>query len=230
MALFLTLLPLYLFGNVHCLGMCGPLVALLGKHRYRFYYFLGRTLSFAMAGLIAGGAGAVLHVFLKSYHIAEAMSFLFGGVIIYTGLSLLCGWSSPTFPGMQKLISKVNLSLSNCFLKDTAWSTFLFGLCTVLLPCGQTLVVFSACALTGDPLVGLFNGCAFALLTSPSLALAMHTHLLFKSLKRYYNTVLGVSSLAIGLLAFCRGLAELGWISHWVLNPEASPHYHIVLF
>lgn len=230
MTLFFTLLPLYLFGNVHCLGMCGPLVMLLGQHRYRYFYFIGRLLSFSLAGGIAGEIGAVLHVFLKYYHISEIASFLFGGIIIWIGLKALFGWRLPPMPIFARKMAKINQTLSTLMLKDSPWATFLFGFFTVALPCGQTLVVFSACALAGDLWIGLFNGFALAFLTTPSLALAMHTHLLFRKLKKYYQTVLGVCSLLIGLLAVCRGLAEAGWISHWILNPEASASYHIVIF
>ncbi len=163
MALFFSLLPLYLFGNIHCLGMCGPLVMLLGQHRYRFFYFLGRLLSFSLAGLIAGELGAVLHVFLKQYYLAEWASFV-------CGISLI-GWGIQKF--RRKQVSSIQYSQSSIMhilhrwislliLKDRGWSTFLFGCFTIALPCGQTLVVFSACALAGNAWIGLGNGFAFA--------------------------------------------------------------------
>ncbi len=43
----------------------------------------------------------------------------------------------------------------------------------------------------GRPLVGLLNGALFALLTSPSLLLAMHATRWLGSIKRYYNVLLG---------------------------------------
>lgn len=230
MTLFFSLLPLYLFGNVHCLGMCGPLVMLIGQHDFRYFYFLGRVLSFSLAGFAAGQLGAVLHVFLKRYYLAEAVSLFFGVAIIIWGICLLNG-----FPERPKITGKRSLNavqqwISKLLLKDAAWSTFLFGFLTVTLPCGQTLIVFSACALVGDPWVGLGNGFAFALITSPSLFLAMHTLSFLKNFKGYDRFVLGGSSIIVGLLAVFRGLAEMGWISHWILNPEASPSYHLVLF
>lgn len=230
MTLFFSLLPLYLFGNVHCLGMCGPLVMLIGQHRYRYYYFIGRLLSFSLTGGLAGEIGAVLHVLLKSYYLSEVMSFLFGGIILGIGFKTLSGRRLPSISFIAPKMAKINQMLSTLMLRDTAWSTFLFGFFTVALPCGQTLVVFSACALAGDLGIGLLNGFALAFLTTPSLILAMHTHLLFRKLKKYYQTVLGVCSLLIGFLAICRGLAEIGWIPHWILNPEAPASYHIVIF
>lgn len=232
MTLFFTLFPLYIFGNVHCFGMCGPLVMMIGQHRFRYCYFLGRLFSFSLAGLLAGEAGAVLHLLLKQYHLAEFTSFIFGSIIFLIGLSALLGWRLPSssFAWMSPFLQSVNQFLSTLMLKDTGWSTFLFGFFTVFLPCGQSLVVFSACALSADAVTGLLNGFALAFLTSPSLLFAMHMHRLLKGFKKHYNILLGACSMLIGTLAVCRGLAELGLISHWVLNPEADAYYHIVVF
>lgn len=230
MTLFFSLLPLYLFGNLHCMGMCGPLVMLLGQHHYRLFYFIGRTLSFSLAGFFAGGLGSVLHTFLKQYYLAEIVSFACGIAIIGWGLSKCMGWTFKKSSTKKSSLSSFQHWVSTLLLKDTGWTTFLFGFFTVMLPCGQTLVVFSACALAGDAWIGLGNGFAFALLTSPSLIIAMHTLVLFKNFKRYDRFIIGGSSVIIGLLACCRGLAEIGWLDHWILNPQASPYYHLVIF
>lgn len=232
MTLFFSLLPLYIFGNLHCLGMCGPLVMLIGQHQYRYYYFIGRICSFSLAGCIAGEIGAVLHSFLKQYYLAEFISLFFGFAIFFWGIHIL--FNPPAVLNSKKQKNKFLKTLqhwvSSLLLKDKGWSTFLFGFLTVALPCGQTLIVFSACALVGDPWVGLGNGFAFALLTSPSLFLAMQPLSLLKKWKRYDRLILGLSSMLVGFLAICRGMAEMGWIHHWILNPEASTIYHIVIY
>lgn len=229
MSLFISLFPLYIFGNLHCMGMCGPLVMLLGQHRYRLYYFFGRLVSFSLAGLFAGEMGAVLHLVLKRYYLAEIASLLCGIGIIWWGFQKLLGVKRKQMFTHTPLRA-IHHWISCLMLKDTIGSTFLFGFFTVVLPCGQTLVVFSACALAGDPLIGLSNGFAFALLTSPSLVAAMHTLTFFKQSRKYDRILIGGCSIAVGLLACCRGLAELGWISHWILNPESSNLYHVVIF
>lgn len=230
MALLLTMLPLYLFGNLHCLGMCGPLVMMIGQHRYRYFYFLGRTLSFTLAGLAAGAIGAVAGAFFKYYHLAEATSFLFGGILIALGFFTLTGRSYPGHAWLSKRLARTNQTLSLLLLRDRAWPSFLFGFFTLALPCGQTLIVFSACALSGDPYVGFLNGFAFAILTSPSLFLAMQAHAVLRRARHYYQAVIGLSALLVGSLAMLRGFAEMGWISHWVLNADAPVHYHLVIF
>jgi sulfite exporter TauE/SafE len=226
MSLLITMLPIYLLGNLHCLGMCGPLVMMLGQHRYRYFYFLGRTLSFSLAGLVAGELGAVLNVALQRYQISAFASFLFGGIIFAIGVYSILGLLPPGQQWLAKRLAKFNQSLSLLMLKDQAWPSFLFGFFTIALPCGQTLIVFSACALSGDPLVGLVNGFAFALLTSPSLLLAMNTHRLLNQVKPYYNIIMGVCALFVGGLALLRGFADLEVIPHLVIHPE----YHIALY
>lgn len=230
MSLLLAMLPIYLFGNLHCLGMCGPLVMMIGQHQYRYFYFLGRLFSFTIAGTIAGALGTVTHLFFKQYHLAEAACFFFGTILLVLGYSTLAGWHYPGYHWLAKKLSSLNKNISLLMLRDQAWPAFLFGLFTIALPCGQTLIVFSACALSGEISTGFINGLAFALLTSPSLILAMQAHSFFHYAKRYYQVIVGVSAILVGFLAFLRGLAEMDLISHWVLNPNASHQYHIIIF
>ncbi|MDP1835520.1 MAG: sulfite exporter TauE/SafE family protein [Chlamydiales bacterium] len=230
MSLFLTLLPIYLFGNLHCLGMCGPLVAMIGHHRFRAWYFAGRLASFALAGFAAGLVGAVLGAVLAYYHVSALTSLLFGGVILMVSASALIGVRAPGLQTVSGMLAPFNQTISTLMLRDKRWPTFLFGLATVLLPCGQTIIVFSACAMEGDPLIGLANGAALALLTSPALVLAMHASQLLGRFRHHYNTLLGVAGILVGILALCRGMAELQLIPHLILNPQSAPAFHIVLY
>lgn len=227
MSLFLQLLPLYLLGNFHCIGMCGPLVMMLGRHHYRYFYFLGRTVSFSLAGMIAGEVGAVLNLYLHNFYIPALLSFLVGGVICFIGMSNIYGKQYIGQEWLGKRFANFNKKLSLLMLQDRALPSFLFGFFTVMLPCGQTLIVFSACALYGDAFAGLVNGFSFAVLTSPSLIIAMHSHAFFKSLRKYYNQMIGACALLVGSLALCRGLADLNLIDH--LTVQAS-NYHLVIY
>lgn len=226
MTLFLSLLPLYLLGNLHCLGMCGPLVAMIGRHRYRLHYFLGRLCSFSLAGLLAGGFGAVLGAALSVYHLSALTSFIFGGTILVIAISSLTGWRVPGSHWIGSKLSHSGRILTPLILQDRRWPTFLFGFFTIALPCGQTIMVYSACALAGDAMVGLANGALFALLTSPSLLVAMHAHKLLSGMRGHANQLLGAAGILVGTLAIARGLAEQGVIPHLVLH---SAH-HVVLY
>jgi sulfite exporter TauE/SafE len=225
MTLLAAMLPIYLFGNLHCLGMCGPLVMMISKNRFRYFYFLGRLFSYTLAGLIAGELGAVLNELLSIYHIQALTSFLFGSLILFMGLKDLFSWKMQFLnPFIFKKFKSFNQHLSVLMLRDSAFATFLFGFFTVALPCGQTLLVFSACALSGSAFVGMLNGFSFALLTSPSLFFAMNAHQLLKPFKKHYESLIGVSALLVGFLGICRGLAEVGLIEHLTLGS------HIVFY
>lgn len=226
MSLFFSMLPFYLLGNFHCMGMCGPLVMMIGAHHSRYWYFLGRLLSFTLAGLFAGAAGAILNQSLQTYHLSAVTSFFFGSLIL---IAALYSWNNRSIPGIEwvgRRLGGVSKSLSLLMLRDESWPAFLFGFFTVFLPCGQTAIVFAACALYGDLWVGALNGFAFALLTSPSLFMAMQARRLFPLTHRYYNKIMAGCAFFVGLLALCRGFAEIGVIPHLVL----SEAYHIVIY
>lgn len=226
MALFWSMLPIYILGNLHCLGMCGPLAMMIGRHQYRFLYILGRITSFTMAGMIAGEAGAILSITLKNNHLGALASFIFAVIFLAIGLANLTGYHFPINVSLARLLEPLNRTVGLLMLKDQPLPTFLFGFFTVFLPCGQTLLVFSACALSGSLAVGFWNGLAFALLTTPSLWISMHAHSWLNYAKKYYQTVLGIAALAVGTLTLCRGLADMEWIPHLVI----SEHYHMVIY
>ncbi len=230
MSLFLSMLPFYLFGNIHCIGMCGPLVMMIGKHRYRVFYFFGRILSFSLAGLLAGGIGSVFGVLMQELHISGATGIFFGTLIFCLGISYLTGKKLPFEGKIAKQLAPFHRKISVLIMKDTPGATFLFGFFTIFLPCGQTVIVFSACALYGYAVAGFFNGMAFALLTTPALLLSMEATRLLYRFKQHYDTLIGIFACLIGVLTICRGCADLGVIPHLILNPESSPAYHIVIY
>lgn len=226
MSLLLAMLPFYLLGNLHCMGMCGPMVMMIGQHHYRFAYFLGRTFSFSLAGLFAGLTGYLIDAYLQQYQIASVTSILFGSVIMCVGIFTLVPFKLPPGNWISKRAQKANSWLSLLILRDGPWPMFLFGFFTILLPCGQTIIVFSACALSGDAMIGLMNGFAFALLTSPSLLFAMHARRWLKLVTQYQNMIMGSLGIIVGLFAICRGLAERGVMHHWVISEK----FHVVMF
>lgn len=224
MGLLLSLLPIYLFGNFHCLGMCGPLVMLIGRHHYRVFYFLGRMASFTLTGWLAGYLGLVLQLFFNLYHVSAFFSLLFGLLLVYLG----CGtWIKlPRVQLFEKQMGNLNKRLSVLILKDQPLATFLFGFFTILLPCGQTLIVFSAIAMHGVAGVGALNGFIFALLTSPALFIAMRISSFFTRFQKLSNQMVGLTAALVGILSLLRGFAELGWMEHLILSEK----YHMVMW
>lgn len=230
MALLLTMLPVYILGNLHCLGMCGPLVMFLGSHPHRHLYFLGRTLSFTLVATAAGEMGAVLNASLQKYQLQACASFGFGAFFALMGVWMILGRGYPGQGWIAASTRGIEKRLSAWLIERRPGPAFLFGLFTVALPCGQTLFVFSACAMEGSALSGMVNGMAFALLTSPSLWVAMHAHCFIQKWRGQANQLMGGLAIIVGILACLRGLAEWGTIDHLVLNPSAEVRYHVVLY
>lgn len=226
MTLFFSLLPIYLLGNLHCLGMCGPLVMLIGKHRFGWLYFLGRLSSFTLAGLFAGYAGEVLQGLFQNLGLSFVFSGALGLFLLFLGIVTAVGAPLPFQQRLSSLLAPVNRTISFLILRNSAWPLFLFGFLTVALPCGQTMIVFSACALFGDPTAGAVNGLAFALLTSPALFFAMRAQSFLRYFRKWEGLVLGGCSATAGILALCRAFAERGWIDHLVVFSK----YHIILY
>lgn len=203
MSLTVSLLPLYITGNLHCLGMCGPLAHTLSLHRFRYYYFLGRLTSYTIAGGVSGALG-----FLASFGGFAYLSILIGLFLIALAFNqiypLHFKWHGPNFIALM--------------LRDTPSSVFSFGALTLFLPCGQTLIVFAALALSGSFWIGSLNGFLFALLTSPSLLFAMKIKAMFPKGEKSAKRIAFLTSFIIGLISLLRGFAELGFIDHLTLS------------
>lgn len=219
----LTMLPVYLLGNLHCLGMCGPIALMLGTHRFAGAYLLGRWVSFTLSGWIAGGVGAVVNAAASLIYLPSAAAFIFGLALVFFGAAQL---SPLELPRMFRVAPSVAEKFQRFAAQDSFSSLFFIGFSTIFLPCGQTLVVYSGCALTGSAFEGVIHGGVFAILTTPSLFLAMKAKKYLASLRLYYKPLMGVLSLFVGALSLCRGLADLEIIPHLVI----SDHWHLVLF
>lgn len=220
------MIPVYLAGNLHCFGMCGPLVMLLANHPFRYLYFLGRIVSFTFVGMLSGFLGQVISVFFTYYRIPELLSVSFGLVMFFLGLGAIFHVQVLSYFPWHKHLNKKVAQIQALVSQNNPWAAFLFGLITVTLPCGQSLIVFSACALTASGFEGAFHALIFTLLTSPALFFALHVPLFFRRLRGFHHLVMGTFACIAGALSFLRGLAQMGYIDHWVIH-EA---YHIVLY
>ena len=225
MGFLISMLPIYLTGNLHCLGMCGPLVMTLAHHPHRFLYFFGRTLSFSLLGLTSATFGMVLDVGLKQKGLSALACFLLGFLMIVFALSPLIGSQIKLPKSLGRRLAKQTSFLSRFLLRNHPMATFYFGFFTPMLPCGQTLMVFSSIALYGDPFIGLINGFAFAVLTSPSLILVMRSVSSLSPRSSTMQWILPLVSLPPAAFAFLRGFAEMGIIEHLSVSLPYALHF-----
>lgn len=214
MTLLLTMLPFYLFGNLHCLGMCGPMALFLSHSPFRYYYLLGRLISFTLAGTIAGGLGEVIGIYLQNFYLSGLFSISVGLLFILSAyLSFFGTWGGIGI-WLKQFVNKIEIQFHSKLDLQRAYPLFTFGFLTIALPCGQTLFVYSACALSGSVFIGTLNGFVFGVLTTPALFMAMQAKKQLRSWLPYYRFVAFSSLMLVGGLALLRGFADFGWIAH----------------
>jgi sulfite exporter TauE/SafE len=174
----LTALLAGLLGGVHCVGMCGGIVAAFSfradgstpPFRLHFGYNLGRIVSYAVFGALAGALGASLKL-TGFMPVQMALFVLAQAVMILLGL-YLAGFSQWVLvferaggvlwrrvkPLFQRLLPVK--SLPQALLAGMAWGW---------LPCGLVYSVLVSALAAGSATSGAALMLAFGLGTLPSL-------------------------------------------------------------
>ena len=175
-----------LLGGVHCLSMCGGVVALLTSalpaelrsnakqtSLYHLNYNTGRILSYVIMGALFGLAGELLSNTLRMSALDHALRIFSGVLMVLVGL-YIANW----YAGIQvlekmgaKLWTKLQ-PISQKFLPVTSLkSAFLVGLFWGGIPCGLVYGALSFSILSGSAVQGGLIMLAFGLGTLPSLLL-----------------------------------------------------------
>lgn len=183
-ALLVAALLMGFFGSPHCLGMCGGLVAAFGlsmkdaspaKRRGLIAtYHLGRLLSYAFLGLIAGLIGtAVLAPLMVGNNIPR---ILLGLVLVFVGLTML---GAPFLSKLERLGMRFWQALAPLRKKVFPLNTFpralTAGLLWGFLPCGLVYGALLIAVVGHDPLTGAVLMFAFGLGTVPMLVATHET-------------------------------------------------------
>lgn len=172
----LATLTASLIGSLHCAGMCGPfvLVAIGTKDRARrlIAYHLGRLVSYATIGAIAGSAGAALDLGARAFGLQRVAAYAAGGLMILFGLVGLLRASGSRLPHLS-LPAPVQRFVQSGYRQTKVWPPTLraasIGSLSALLPCGWLYLFVLAAAGTGTALAGLSVTVAFWLGTLPIL-------------------------------------------------------------
>lgn len=134
--LLLALIMTGFMGSWHCGVMCGPIAVSIDKNQGLFLYHFGRFTSYLLIGALAGFLGSKI-IFLPSLPLRFACALLMS--ILYI-LSLRKTWLH-NWTGTQKLFR---------WLHSNKPGQFLFGVSTVLLPCGWLWTFIAAAIAAGS--------------------------------------------------------------------------------
>lgn len=179
-----------LLGSMHCVGMCGPLAIWASGAGDRVsskqmavattLYHLGRLLTYALAGLLAGAAGQLLDVGGQALGVQLLAARIVGGLMIVFGVLRLSQLVIarrkshknllPNEAPRPSFITGLLLKLRPyVFRLPVAARGLATGLLTALLPCGWLYLFALVAAGTGSFVMGPLVMTAFWVGTVPAL-------------------------------------------------------------
>ncbi len=184
MELLIAVLVASFVGSLHCVGMCGPLVAFAvgdatgGKPAPRAglhaAYHGGRLLTYALVGAVCGLFGAGVDYGGARLGCHRAAALLAGTMIIAVGLAAVMravGMRLPHLP-LPGIIQRLVLAGQRAaFALTPLPRAFCTGLLTAFLPCGWLYLFALKAAETGSPVRGTLFMIAFWLGSVPALVL-----------------------------------------------------------
>lgn len=212
-----------LFGSLHCIGMCGPIVLALpviGESQLkiltgRILYNLGRILTYTVMGALFGLFGSRLVLF----GLQQDLSIAFGIIIliyVFTPRSFKSKLAN-TFI-YRDVTNFIKSRFASMITKKTNSSLFTIGVLNGLLPCGFVYVGIAGAVSTVNWLTGALYMTMFGLGTFPVMfATAVFGKIINVNLKRRVSKLIPVFAVVLALLFILRGL-NLG-------IPYLSPKY-----
>jgi uncharacterized protein len=211
-----------LLGSAHCVGMCGPYVALCSARispggatprlqaGLRLLFNAGRVGTYTLIGLLAGAFGQIALAVGQRLELRGAISLTAGVVALLFGLAL-----AGRIPDPARLLTKAGLDVlirggaSSAFRAPPYVAAILLGALQGALPCALVYGAASRAAVAGSASGGAVTMLVFGLGTVPAIfALSSLSPGILARLRvrRWAGIFIG----AVGLLLILRGLSGLG--------------------
>lgn len=199
-------------GSLHCAGMCGPFllfaVGMDGSrparaHHLQIAYHVGRLLTYAVLGVVAGFVGQALDLGGSMIGVQRIAALLAGALMIAFGLAVTLrtlgrNVAQPRAPGfVQKMVSRGHAVAMDL---EPTQRALAIGLLTTLLPCGWLYAFAIVAAGTGDPALGAMTMAAFWAGTLPVLvSLGVGLRALTGPLRRHVPLISSLAVMVVGV-------------------------------
>lgn len=198
-----------LLGSLHCAAMCGPLllalpVAVGGAGRFiagRVIYQLGRVLTYALLGILAGVLGK--SVFLAGCQ--RWLSLALGvAVLVVFFVSKKIAVSAP----IVRLVMGLKTLMASRLARRDFLSLALLGMLNGLLPCGLVYAALANAATAKNISVAVAQMTVFGLGTLPMmLAIGLSGRMFPLSWRMKLRAAIPVGVCLLAVLLILRGLA-----------------------
>ncbi len=161
-----------LFGSLHCVAMCGPLLLALpsvGKSQWskvknRLVYQIGRILTYGLIGFVIGFIGIGLS--LKGWQ--QGMSLSTGVLLVIMGIFHFLGTKNSSILKIQQRLLAPLIKQMGYWLHRPG-GNFMTGVLNGILPCGMVYMALAAALHTGNAFSGSRFMIMFGLGTLPLL-------------------------------------------------------------
>jgi sulfite exporter TauE/SafE len=215
-----------LFGSAHCVGMCGPYVALCaarvspagsqGARRvvFRLLFNGGRIAIYVVIGALVGAFGQIAIAAGLHSGFGGVVALVAGTVALLLGFALL-GWIRDPSGLMRTwgLDVLIRGGMSRAFRSPPYLAAVLLGALQGAFPCALVYGAASRAAVAGSASAGAATMLVFGLGTVPAIfALSSMPLSVLQRLKAWRWAGLFVS--AVGILLILRGLSAMGLVGH----------------
>ena len=199
-----------LISSLHCVGMCGPLVAALpvgrlpAGQRWRAVglYHTGRVITYATLGALAGTMSLGLH--LLGWQ--RPLSVGCGVVLLASVVGRKGSIGRLHWPGLNRWL---NQTVGKQLRRPAGAGFAGLGVVNGLLPCGFTYLALAGTLTTNTPLAGATYMLLFGMGTLPAL-LSVHGVAGWLSTweRQRLNRLLSIATVGVAILLIGRGLAH----------------------
>jgi sulfite exporter TauE/SafE len=227
-----------LWVSLHCVGMCGPIVAMLNAGdaasseassdlwsgaRNVLAYQTGRAITYALMGAAVGGLGAVVETAIQSISRSTvgivAIALLVAGLLrappVKRRLRAGDSGSTDALSGVGARLGRAARRLSRLMPDRGRLRIGAFGAVMGLLPCMLMFWVLGLAASTADPIRGAGLMVGLVVATTPVLVLAGTSPLLAGSWwRRHGEAITSLALMASGVWLGLVAAAANGWIAH----------------
>ena len=216
---------------LHCVGMCGPLLAVFADSRGAdtglrigmLAHHAGRVATYIVLGLIVGAAADVLRIIV----VGSTVSIIVGSAMIIVAVTQLFGvhFRIPTLAA--DLLRRAGRRVSSSSFSIAGVRPFMRGIVNGLLPCGVSLsAIIASATIPNVPLRVLFLT-SFGMATVPALfCVGMMLRRLTQAWQERVASAVTVVMLLIGMAVLVRGLAlDLPYLSPALTVAQGS-HVH----
>lgn len=216
-----------LVGSIHCLGMCGGIVAALalaapgGGPRSRYFiqafYNLGRISTYTLLGAAAGLLGSSLDLLA-----VKSVAFWFfcaaNLFVIAVGLASLFRWSRFSLASLETVPGRfLARPFKSAATGTSSLSAFPLGLCLGFLPCGLIYGPLMVAAGSGSPLRGGMIMAALGVGTLPALLLFGSASAAVSGVLRdRMFRLLGLLIALMGVAGLWRTLGKMGYLPRFL--------------